>query len=120
MRRRRSSRASSEMSTWNGRISVAVSTVLLITTSVYWKCGVGLSSSPVADVRDPTPTRRGQATAVTRTTLAAVECDSQIDLPSRECDRTKRVLEFRILGALEALEDGRPVDLGGSRQRALL
>src|SRR5262249_45286208 len=44
----------------------------------YWKCGVGLSSSPVADVRDPTPTRRGQATAVTRTALAAVECDSQI------------------------------------------
>ena len=30
------------------------------------------------------------------------------------------MLEFRILGALEALEDGRPVDLGGSRQRALL
>jgi DNA-binding SARP family transcriptional activator/sugar lactone lactonase YvrE len=30
------------------------------------------------------------------------------------------VLEFRILGPLEALEDGHPVDLGGSRQRALL
>ena len=28
--------------------------------------------------------------------------------------------EFRILGPLEALVDGRPVDLGGQRQRALL
>src|SRR5262249_16776854 len=37
IRRRRSSRASSEMSTWNGRISVAVSTVLLMTTSVVRK-----------------------------------------------------------------------------------
>src|SRR5215207_3968427 len=34
MRRRRSSRAASGMSTWNGRISLAVSTVLLMTTSV--------------------------------------------------------------------------------------
>jgi DNA-binding SARP family transcriptional activator len=29
-------------------------------------------------------------------------------------------MEFRILGPLEVLEDGRPVDLGGVRQRALL
>src|SRR5919202_252059 len=29
-------------------------------------------------------------------------------------------LEFRILGQLEALRDGRPLDLGGGRQRALL
>jgi DNA-binding SARP family transcriptional activator len=29
-------------------------------------------------------------------------------------------MEFRILGPLEALEDGRPVDLGGAKQRALL
>jgi DNA-binding SARP family transcriptional activator len=30
------------------------------------------------------------------------------------------MLEFRILGALEVLQDGRPVALGGQRQRALL
>ena len=29
-------------------------------------------------------------------------------------------MDFRILGPLEALEEGRPVGLGGSRQRALL
>jgi len=29
-------------------------------------------------------------------------------------------MEFRILGPLEALEEGRPVALGGSKQRALL
>src|SRR5215216_5466560 len=34
MRRRRSSKASSGTSTWKGRISLAVSTVLLMTTSV--------------------------------------------------------------------------------------
>src|SRR5436309_15419165 len=30
------------------------------------------------------------------------------------------MLEFRILGPLEALEEGHPVALGGSKQRALL
>ena len=30
------------------------------------------------------------------------------------------MLEFRVLGPLEALEDGRPVQLGGPRQRATL
>ena len=29
-------------------------------------------------------------------------------------------MDFRILGPLEALDDGRPVALGGSKQRALL
>jgi DNA-binding SARP family transcriptional activator len=30
------------------------------------------------------------------------------------------VREFRILGPLEAVEDGRPLALGGQKQRALL
>jgi DNA-binding SARP family transcriptional activator len=34
--------------------------------------------------------------------------------------RPRRVLEFRILGPLEVLADGRPVRLGGPRQRATL
>ena len=29
-------------------------------------------------------------------------------------------MEYRILGPLEVLEDGQPVSLGGSKQRALL
>jgi len=29
-------------------------------------------------------------------------------------------MEFRILGPLEVLEEGRPVALGGAKQRALL
>ena len=29
-------------------------------------------------------------------------------------------MEFRILGPLEALDDGRQIDLGGAKQRALL
>ena len=29
-------------------------------------------------------------------------------------------MEFRILGPLEVLDGGRPLDLGGARQRALL
>jgi DNA-binding response OmpR family regulator len=32
----------------------------------------------------------------------------------------RRVLEFRILGSLEAVDQGRPLVLGGPRQRALL
>ena len=52
-------------------------------------------------------------------------------IPRRSCLRTvvggpgrgsrmTRMREFRILGPLEVLHDGRPVELGGQRQRALL
>ena len=41
-------------------------------------------------------------------------------LPARYRLASSRVLEFRILGPLEVLADGRPVPLGGPKQRAAL
>ena len=35
-------------------------------------------------------------------------------------EQTAKTMEFRILGPLEVLEDGRPLELGGQKQRALL
>src|SRR3954454_21739382 len=43
----------------------------------------------------------------------------QLSAPPGEV-RMTRMREFRILGPLEVLLDGRPVELGGLRQRALL
>ena len=43
-----------------------------------------------------------------------------IALSADSADTTWRVLEFRILGPLEAVDDGGPLALGGAKQRALL
>src|SRR6266849_950388 len=41
-------------------------------------------------------------------------------LAGREVELVEAAPEFRILGPLEASEEGRPLDLGGGKQRALL
>src|SRR5688500_11098183 len=51
MRRRRSSRASSGTSTWKGRISTALSTVLLMAASVGAECPACGSDLPGEELR---------------------------------------------------------------------
>src|SRR5262245_35915309 len=58
------------MSTWNGRVSLAVSAVLLMTTSVAERCGFGVTSLFFFGLFGRYAYPRSQATGVTRRGVA--------------------------------------------------